>query len=319
MRAKLSIALSALAVIVWAVPSVGTAHFIARAPAKEIRQQSTLPLPVRFQIEKARGLLLRAWINGSGPYTFALDTGAGLNVISERVVSQARLKVKSVRPTVIGGLTAARNSSNREAVISQLALGDRSNTLPSNNKTALVVSFLPADVDGILDPTEAYSPFGYSIDMPNQRIEALDTTAGFVGSRQLTPDSAVVRWLRVGGSNRPFVKLGDGRTALIDTGSGFGLAVNGRNAVIVGNRQRRNSDGSDAIRDIAGGTINSRRVSPTTVSIGDLVLRGVPTDILFGIEEDAPVILGRDALYPFKITFDPQRRLIRFVTPSDNN
>ena len=315
MRAKLSIALSALAAVVWAVPSVGAAHFIAREHVKEFRQQSALPLPARFQVEKARGLLLRAWINGSGPYVFVLDTGAGLNVISERVVGEARLTVKSVRPTVIGGLSAARNSSNREVVINHLALGDRSNVLPPN-KRALVVSFLPPDLDGIIDPTEAYSPFGYSIDMPNQVIEALDTTAGLVVNRQRTPDGAVVRWLRVGESNRPFVRLGDGRTALIDTGSGFGLAVNGRHAVIIGSREPRSSDG---IRDIAGGTINSRRVSPTTVSIGELVLRGVPTDILFGVEDDAPVILGRDALYPFKITFDPQRRLIAFVTPSDNN
>jgi len=42
------------------------------------------------------------------------------------------------------------------------------------------------------------------------------------------------------------------------------------------------------------------------------VLRHVPTDILFGVDDDAPVILGRDVLYPFKITFDPQRRLIQF-------
>jgi hypothetical protein len=56
------------------------------------------------------------------------------------------------------------------------------------------------------------------------------------------------------------------------------------------------------------------------VAIGALVLRGVPTDILSGIEKDAPTILGRDALYPFRISFDPTRRLIKIV-PSlhDNN
>jgi hypothetical protein len=39
----------------------------------------------------------------------------------------------------------------------------------------------------------------------------------------------------------------------------------------------------------------------------------VPTDILYGITDDAPVILGRDVLYPFKMTFNPQKRLIEFV------
>jgi hypothetical protein len=49
------------------------------------------------------------------------------------------------------------------------------------------------------------------------------------------------------------------------------------------------------------------------------VLRGIPTDILSRVDDDAPVILGRDALYPFKITFDPRRRLIEFVTSAENN
>jgi hypothetical protein len=64
------------------------------------------------------------------------------------------------------------------------------------------------------------------------------------------------------------------------------------------------------VRDLGGGVVESRRVAPATVSIGDLVLRGVPTDILTGVAGDTPVILGRDALYPFRITFDPTAKLI---------
>jgi hypothetical protein len=93
--------------------------------------------------------------------------------------------------------------------------------------------------------------------------------------------------------------------------------VNERNAVIVG--QHRETGESQGIRDIGGGTVFSRRVSPSTISIGELVLRGIPTDILFQVEDDAPVILGRDALYPFKISFDPRKRLIEFVTSAENN
>lgn len=103
----------------------------------------------------------------------------------------------------------------------------------------------------------------------------------------------------------------------MDTGSRFGLAVSERNAVIIG--RNRASENTEGIRDIGGGTIFSRRVSSSTISIGELVLRGIPTDILSDVEDDAPVILGRDALYPFKITFDPRRRLIEFVTSAENN
>jgi hypothetical protein len=240
-----------------------------------------------------------------------VDTGAGMNVITQGVVNEAQLTITIVSPTVIGGLTSARTTSNREAILKQLALGDRANTLGAT-RTALVVSFLAPGIDGILDPTDIYSPYGYSIDMPNRRIEAIDTISPGLKRVRLAGEGAIVPWLRFGDSFRPFVRLGDGRLALVDTGSAFGLAVNQRNAVIVGNRRAHRT--SEQGRDIAGGAINSRRVSPTTISIGELVLRRVPTDILFGIEDDAPVILGRDVLYPFKITFDPQRRLIEFVT-----
>jgi hypothetical protein len=311
MRAKLFIALGALVAMGWAVPSAGTAPFIVQAATSEVRRVVPLPFPVRFRINRDRGLLLSTWINGRGPYLFAVDTGAGMNVVTQRVVNETQLTITSVRPTVLGGLTTARTTSNREALISQLALGDRANALRAA-KTALVVSFLAPGIDGILDPTDIYAPYGYSIDMPNQRIEAIDTISPGPQRGNSIGEGALVPWLRFGDSGRPFVRLGDGRLALVDTGSGFGLAVNERDAVIVGNR--RDNRSTNGTRDIAGGAITSRRVSPSTISIGELVLRRVPTDILFGVEHDAPVILGRDALYPFKITFDPERRLIEFAT-----
>jgi predicted aspartyl protease len=252
---------------------------------------------------------LSAWINGKGPYVFAVDTGAGMNLVTQRVVSEAQLPVGSTRPTTLGGLTGATTVSNREVVINELALGEMRNIFDA--KTALVVSVLAPGIDGIIDPTDIYSPDGYSIDMPNQLLAGLDTTTAR-GVRPLLPDEgAVVPWLRFDGSARPFVRLGDGRLALIDTGSGFGLAVNERDAVIVGPTSNQTSE---AKLDFAGGTITSHRVAPTTITIGDLVLRHVPTDILFGVSDDAPVILGRDVLHPFKITFDPQRRSIEFHT-----
>lgn len=306
MRAKLFIALGTLTIMVGAVPIKGTA-FSFHAGGPQVSQQGTTS--VRLRVDKNRGVLATAWLNGGGPYVFAIDTGAGMNLISQRVVNAAHLPVRTVQATVLGGLTTATTTSNREAVMTKLALGVRSNSF--RDKTALVVSTLGQGIDGILDPTDIYSPNGYSIDLQNQRLEAVYSDAN-VPQRQPAGEGAVVPWVRLGGSFRPFVRLGDGRLALIDTGSGFGLAVNERNAVVVGGR--RNSPPPNTNHDLGGGTISSRRVAPTTISIGGLVLRGVPTDILFGVEDNAPLILGRDALYPFKITFDPQKRLIGFVT-----
>jgi hypothetical protein len=165
-----------------------------------------------------------------------------------------------------------------------------------------------------MDPTVTYSPYGYSIDISNERIEAIDTNA--VRTAIHSPkEGAVVPWLRIAEGNRPFVRLGDGRVALLDTGSGFGLAVSDRNAVV--RSSGRGPRDQQSIHDLGGGTIFSTRVAPTTISVGDLVLRGIPTDILSRVDPDVPVILGRDALYPFKITFDPRRRLIEFETSAE--
>ena len=303
MRAKLFIAGCALAAMIWAVPTVGAAHFFGPPDA-------TTPFTrtARLRVDQDRGLLVDAWINGRGPFIFVVDTGAGLHIISQRLVDQIGLPVKTVNPTMIGGLSSARTTASKEATLERVALGDNTNTLPSR-QVALVAANLPADIDGVLDPTEAFAPNGFVVDMPRETIGAL------VGSLSHTPqtsvESAVVPWIRRGSDNRPFVRLGDGRIALIDTGSRFGLGVSEANAIIVarnGNQVRNQS-----ARDIAGGNISFRRVAPTTVSVGDLVLRSIPTDILFGVDRGTPVLLGRDALYPFRLSFDPQQRLIQFV------
>jgi hypothetical protein len=149
MRAIRSTVLCALAAMLWAVSSVGAAHsFTAPVivrPGREARVVAR-PLPAHFRVQKETGLLVRVWLNGSGPYIFAIDTGAGLNVITERAAGESRLPVRSVRPTLMGGLTVARISSSREAVVGQMAVGDRSNSLTSQ-KTALIVPSLAPGVD----------------------------------------------------------------------------------------------------------------------------------------------------------------------------
>ena len=304
MRARLLISSVALVAMLWAVPQWGAARFVARTIGGS--QSVSFPATVRLRVSKERGLLVNGWINNAGPYVFAVDTGAGMNLLTDRVVREARLKTRFTDNVFFSGLSGVTSSSNREATAINFALGDRTNLFPAN-KTAVVVPSLAAGVDGIIDPTEVYAPLGYSIDMPHGRMDAWDDAAP---SNRSPVEGATVPWLRMGESDRPFVRLGDGRLALIDTGSGFGLAVNQRDAIVVGNRNRREREPS---QDIGGGLIRSRRVAPTTISIGELVLQRVPTDVLSGVNDDAPVILGRDALYPFKMTFDPRRRLIEFA------
>ncbi|HYV82325.1 MAG TPA: retropepsin-like aspartic protease [Pyrinomonadaceae bacterium] len=292
-KAKLAIALSTLivATVVWAVPVTGIAH-------QRVQQMRAADImaPVRLKDEHERGLLAQGWINGAGPFVFVIDTGAGVSLISRNVAAQTRLPVTKSRRTLVGGLSTSPIASNEETRISDLALGQRSNNVPGSFTAAVVVN-LPGSIDGILDPTEVFRPHGYSVDIPNRELRVFDER---LRVDDVPKDGAVVRWV---GNDRPFVRLSDGRLALIDTGSTLGFALNEPGRV----------DGSNHItHDLGGGSVQSRRVAPQTVSIGALVLNKVPTDVLTGVAPGTPIILGRGALFPFKITFDPASRLIAF-------
>ena len=313
-KAKLAIALSTLSVVVivaWAIPIVGIAHQRVQRPERTWFAAPMPLAPIRLRDEHG-GLTASGWINGAGPFVFAIDTGAGVSLISRNVVEQARLQVTRSRRPLVGGLSTSPISSDHEARIAGLSLGRRENSVPGSFMAA-VVNNLPGSIDGILDPTELFSPFGYSVDLPNRELRVLDTSSHRLRLTDVPRDGAVVRWVRESGSHRPFVRFEDGRLALIDTGSSFGLALNESRSVAGSNHRRSNT-----IHDLGGGSVQSRRLEPQRVSIGALVLNGVPTDVLTGVAPGTPIILGRRALFPFRITFDPVSRLIAFE-PAEND
>ncbi len=271
-----------------------------------------LPQAVRFREESGRGLLVSAWVNGSGPFTFAIDTGAGATLLSRRVANEARVTLSGRRPIMIGGLSGAGTVPSYEATVRSLALGDSQNILPSKG-FVLVTERLAPGIDGVLDPVEAYGSLGFEIDMVRGEMTAFDPRqTPLRRGANLPPDGTIVSWLTDGESRRPFVMLEGGRRALLDTGSGFGLALTedaARSLGIIPGRGRQRGD----VRDLAGGSIPAHRISPTTVRLGAMVLRGVPTDLLPAARAGSPILLGRDALRPFRLSFDPVSRLIRIV------
>jgi len=316
-----SILTLALLLVVWAAaPSRGAALSRLRGrgeslfaavlgPPQGSACAGNLPAGVSFRESEGRGLLVRAWVNGSGPYTFAVDTGAGATILSPRVAGEARVEVEAGgRGIELGGLSGQTVGGGQKAFPRSLSVGFRENLLPGRG-LAIVAPGLPSDIDGVLDPVEAYAPHGFVIDMPAGELRAFDARTRPLRQAAAPPDGAVVRWLTDGTSRRPFVMLAEGRRALLDTGSGFGLAVDETAAralgiIASGGRERGQT------RDLAGGRISSRRVEAATVHLGPLALRRVPTDLLVRAEKGAPVILGRDALRPFRLTFDPVSRLI---------
>jgi predicted aspartyl protease len=337
MLAVASAFLIALAINSWAVPAKGAARSFfqrimlaisadygtprgGRNPAARAAISPAanpgLPASVNFRDYDGQGLLVKTWVNGAGVFNFAIDTGAGAMILSERVAQSARVAIKNGRTTEISGMSGLNALQGREATLRSLALGDQNNFLPARG-LVIVADNLPPGVDGILDPTEAYWPLGYSIDMPHGQIRAFDPKINPVRPNDVPVGGAVVPWLFDAESRRPFVMLSSGHRALLDTGSGFGFAINENSARSFGIEQERGREGNGS-RDIGGGRIESRRVRPTNLRIGALMLYRVPTDLLSGVEAGAPFLLGREALEPFEVTFDPANRLIRFTPPQGN-
>ena len=282
--------------------SFGTTLFAAPAePSAAVRVN--VPHPMRLREVRGRGLLVSVWLNSTGPFTFAVDTGAGTSLISPRVAGASHLNVRSASGRSIAGLSG-RGVAVDEATIQTLAVGERANIFPSSID-AVVTSGLPADIDGVLDPTQAFSPLGYVIDIPRLELSAFDPQMNSLSTDSQPSEGAVVPWLRERQSRRPFVQLDNGDRALIDTGSSLGLAIRDSSAA--------HHTNASLSRDVGGGQIAARRVRPTTVAIGALILRNIPTDLISGAEFDAPVLIGLSALRPFRLAFDPVHHLIEIA------
>ena len=274
-----------------------------RKPAATRSASVSIPHAVTFREVAGRGLMVRTWVNGSGPFNFAIDTGAGATIISQRAAAAAHVARISERATSIAGLSGAETAAHH-ASVQTLAIGDADNYLPAKGEF-LVTDALPSDLDGVLDPTEALSPLGYILDLPERELAAFDPQAEPLRKTDAPVDGAVVEWLRETHGRRPFVLLDNGDRALLDTGSQFGLAIRESNY--------ENKPAIAGVRDIGGGRISSRRVTTSNIAIGTLTLRRIPTDLVSGAEADAPVLLGLAALRPFRLRFDPLHRLIEIA------
>jgi hypothetical protein len=97
-----------------------------------------------------------------------------------------------------------------------MAVGDSQNYLPT--KTDVIISTgLPRDVDGLLDPNDAFGSLGYAIDIPRRELSFFNPNESPLSPRSQPRDGAVVAWQREGNSHRPFVVLNTGERVLSTT------------------------------------------------------------------------------------------------------
>ena len=102
-------------------------------------QRVTMPHVVSFREVRGRGLLVNTWINSAGPFTFAVDTGAGITILSPRVVSEARVAIKSGPGVSIAGLSGTVVSAQAGTVLhlQSLHLGSMNSSPVSQQRLAL--------------------------------------------------------------------------------------------------------------------------------------------------------------------------------------
>ena len=148
--------------------------------------------PIRLRDESS-GLLASGWINGAGPFVFAIDTGAGVSLISRSVVERTRLQATRSRRPLVGGLSTSPISSDHETRVTGLALGRRDNQVPGSFSAAIVGN-LPGSIDGVLDPTDVFRPFGYSFDLPNRELHVFDTATYRLRLNNVPPDGGYQRF-----------------------------------------------------------------------------------------------------------------------------
>jgi len=313
-KRELTLLFAVILILATGAPSIRAVSFEAALsaarqtprPGRKTAPEAVVQIPhaVEFREVEGRGLLVRTWVNGVGAFSFAIDTGAGATLISPGVASEARVRIKSGRTSVAG--LSGRAVAAQEASLDSLAIGESENYLPAKG-AAIVTRGLPRDLDGVLDPTEAFSPLGYEIDLPRSELSAFEPRDNPVRINQQPPEGTVVQWLRESRGRRPFVLLNTGERALLDTGSNLGFAIKDNS------RSGEQRIAGYEVRDVGGGRISARRAAPATISIGSLTLRRVPTDLVSGADIEAPVLLGLSALRPFRLRFDPLHRLIEIA------
>ena len=117
-KAKLALALGISFLNAWAVPLAGAAH---NSSSQHFQSVSYSLRPIRFRDEGGAGLVVTGWINGAGPFAFAIDTGADVSIVSSRVARSAGLSVNKSKRSIVAGLSNAPIAATEEAFAKDLS------------------------------------------------------------------------------------------------------------------------------------------------------------------------------------------------------
>jgi hypothetical protein len=252
-------------------------------------------------------------IDGKGPYHFALDTGAGITVLTPEFAKRAGLAGDgSMQATGSGGTVRVQ-----QLVIHSVAVGRA-----TVNDVAAAVIPLPLDftyqgdygtIDGVLGYS-FLSHFAVTIDMRHNRVtlttpSAYRTPPGAVSEAADFSDNTPVVRAAADGINGPF-KLDTGDNGWLTLTAPF-VAAHGF--------ARRYPDGVLELFEGVGGIGRARTVRIRQFTIGGATLHDELTSLSLaktGILGGMTGNVGHDVLRRFVFTVDYARRRVDF-TPND--
>ena len=247
-------------------------------------------------------------INGRGPFTFVVDTGASMSCVLRTLAETLALPIQERRPvhTVVGVKLAPM------AIIEELRIGVRR----ERRMSALVIPIEEPGIDGVL-----------AVDwIRNQRVTLDFAGSGlqFAASRseRSGPGSVVVPARRKHGQlTLVDADLGDTRvSAIVDSGSQLSLCNSALLALLDQRQAAAAPRGLVHMVSIVGEAFSGERVYLPFLRLGGLQLGNlavVHSDAhafaIWGLRDKPAILLGMDVLRQFRaVSLDFGRSQVRF-------
>lgn len=250
----------------------------------------------------ANYFLIDATINGRGPFTMVLDTGASQTVVTPRVANQLSSDTRPVNMYAEGS-QGQRQNIDRVLDVRSLKIGSvelRGFEAITLDLTRIQAT-LGANVDGILG-APAFKDVLIAIDYPGSAIRI---------SRGELPTPDGQRVLALTESDKPIVDVkiaGKRRRFLIDTGKAGAFSVRDFD------RQPFSNPPATIASGVAiGGTYTLRAGRlDGDITLGDVTFKHPVVE-----SSDASDLIGAEALKPFVVVLDMGHRRISLTGPAE--
>ncbi|GAA0640006.1 retropepsin-like aspartic protease [Brevundimonas lenta] len=294
-----------------------TPAFAQDAPQDVAPEEDVEPIQLLANLFTRVGAAVN--INGRGPFTFVIDTGAGATAVSDRVAAQ--LALPPLEPVMVHGITTATRTDS--VAIDRLLLSG----LAFRNLRCPVLPHDQLGADGLLG-LDVLGRFRLSFDVTRRsaslsvRGVRIVTGDGMVTGSRLQRDGVRAARGRFGQLIlTQTVVEGQGAAAFIDSGAQYSIGNNALRRAITA----RGDDGGRLSRAIPLYGVTGQSLSADLARVDDLRLGGHrlgPTPLLFAdlhcfetleLADRPALLVGADLLGRFRqVTLDFPSNTVAF-------